>query len=192
MRHIKGLGVIAATAWVVFACAAVDAGAHEFEVSKTGKMSAKGTAVQVFATEDGTIECAEATAGGEAGSLKTVTVELQLTLKTCLVFGFLPTMFLPVPFILEFHADGTLIMIKGMLIADSLFVIGGGCEVTFPEQGPATKATYKNVGERVEFIVEVTGLEYTAKNCPINGTFKNGTYKGKFLDELVGGKFSWK
>lgn len=195
--NLKMLGVTVATACATTACLAASAGAHEFVASKTGKMSATGTA-QTFRfsngeEEIGRLECKEASAGGEAGALKTEVLELALELNKCTVLPFEvgPTMLLPVPLKFVFYADGEFEMLPGALIPQALVFSVSGAEVTYFEQGPKMDVTYKNVGERVEFDVSVTGLKYTIKGIA-DGTFEDGTYEGKIVDGVIGGKFSWK
>lgn len=185
MRIKLGVALLAALVFsAVMTSSAFGALSFLSTISKAKLLSEK-VENQVFVSNGGTVECAEAkiikgetgTAGAEEAAWL---AEIQY--EDCVVFGFLPNTFTPAD--LLFLPSGTVHLDK------EIKVLAGGCELTFPPQLFGTDK-FATSGHNVKVEQNVTGILYTIKNCVTNGTAKNGTLKGNFEVMIAGGSVSF-
>lgn len=186
MRSIikLGLGIVAVLVFSIGMTAS--ASASGFLATAKEKLLSAKVATQVFKTENGTVECAEAKIeGGESSTGAEAAAQLAfIEYGKCTAFGFVVAKITLADFLFEN---------TGEVEQDNLVKItlsGSSCETSVPAQTVSTVA-YDNNGKNILLLPNVLGIVYTASSCTHNGLFSNGTYTGNSETMIANGTLSF-
>lgn len=161
------------------------ASAHEFTVSKTGKMSGKNANNMTFKTVAGEITCKSVTVGGEAGGLITEVLDLPLKWSECTAFGFISVTANVVPW--DVNANET------VTIAEAMIFETVGCKVTLIAQGPLANVSFVNEASgELKMKFSLTKVMSRGEGTCASELESEGTFTGAFLDKVEGGTLTWK
>jgi len=186
MRYVTLIGVasLAAAAIAGADAGSVSATGHEFDASKTTKVTIKSSGNQVFSTGAGTIECTSASGTGEVTAGKVEKEREVITYGGCIGFDANITIS-AVHF--EFNANGPTKIEKNVTVTPE----DAGCNVTIPAQTVST-VDYSNASGKVEASAAISKIHSYGNggNC---GTEEetNGTYSGDTVATPESGTLKW-
>jgi hypothetical protein len=198
MTRIKLVGSAILALLVLCAVATASASAHEFEASKLGTATDKGTTVQVFKDEPkaAAVECKKTESTEKITALKAKTQKASVKYTECTAFGFAAKISEAK---YEFNAEGSVKVENTITVEVPL----AGCKVVVgPTGNSALKTiTYTNkepgTGHgKVEVKGKVSKINSEVKGgkglCGKEGKLKEGTYTGNALVTLAGGEVKFK
>lgn len=186
MKRITMFGMILLVAGALAGASAVSVSAsgHEFVASKTGKTKSKGTAVQLFKTSAGTIECTTVTGSGEITELKSTTHKEVLTFSGCTGFGG-GVKVSAADF--EYNANGPAKLEKRVTLAPE----GMSCEVLLEPQ-TVESLGYENSSGKLKSEAAIFKIHSKGTGGACGGENTEGSYSGTIAAELEGGTLEWK
>lgn len=185
-RYVTLIGV---ALLAVAAIAGADAGSvsatgHEFDASKTTKVTIKSSDNQVFSTGAGTIECTSASGTSEVTAGKTEKEKEVITYSGCSGFDTNITIS-AVHF--EFNANGPAKIEKNVTVTPE----GAGCTVTIPSQ-TVESVGYSNASGKVDASASITKIHSygSGGGC---GTEEEtaGSYTGNTVATPESGTLKW-
>jgi len=187
MRYVAPMGValLAAAAIAGADAGSVSATGHEFDASKTTKVTIKSTnGNQVFSTGAGTIECTSASGTSEVTAGKTEKEKETISYSGCSGFNANITIS-PVHF--EFNANGPAKIEKNVTVTPE----GAGCHVTIPVQ-MVESVDYSNASGNVDASAAISKI-HSYGNGGGCGTEEetNGTYSGDTVATPESGTLKW-
>lgn len=191
MKSIKVFG-LAFVAMIAFGAMATSALAAEALFSATGELptTVSGTATtnQVFKDKAGTITCTVVKLANNK-----VTKEKEISFETTVEYSKCTStigMVLKEPIVADylFDANGSVKVLKPILIDLSEIILFGECSLTITEQLLDNAATYVNDGAHL--LVEGKAAKINTENSCLGK--EEGTYEGNVLNSLAnGGNLSW-